>query len=370
MNNTMPSTTPTAPAKKQRDPYFSNAKFGLIALVICGHSWSDLLDGSNSVYAFYMTLYNFHMPAFIFISGYFSKTFSGKPRQLKRLITGVMVPYVIFSLILGLLKIWTDDKFQANLLTPFYITWFLAALFVWRLTAPFWHILRFPVLIATLISIGAIFLELPGTLDLGRILQFLPFFVAGMFMRREHFSMLQRPIVRVVGTLLSLGILVMSFMYAGELDRNWIYFNEGAEQMDLDPISALPLKIALMASAAILIATYLSWVPQKQLPFTHLGDHTMYPYLLHGVLIITLIDGVGLYDLVPFVHTGPGAIVVTLTAIAAAFVLSSKPVRVITGPIVEPKLDWIFKREKKTGDEPAASTVSGPTASGSSSSKQ
>src|SRR5215471_1397621 len=91
-----PQSSASTPAK---DSYISNAKLALIVLVVIGHSWSPLIEESRSVNAVYLTLYDLHMPAFILVSGYLSKSFAGRPGQWTRLITGIAVPYLIFSIL-------------------------------------------------------------------------------------------------------------------------------------------------------------------------------------------------------------------------------------------------------------------------------
>ncbi len=44
-----------------------------------GHSWEPLKSGHRNLEAAYMFVYAFHMPAFILISGYFSRNFDMRP---------------------------------------------------------------------------------------------------------------------------------------------------------------------------------------------------------------------------------------------------------------------------------------------------
>ncbi|MGH8794660.1 MAG: acyltransferase family protein [Stackebrandtia sp.] len=333
-------------APKARDPYFSNAKFALIVLVVIGHAWAPIRGDSNSVHAFYITLYAFHMPAFILLSGYFSKTFTARPDQLRRVLTGILAPYLIFSILYEVLQYFTDENEGTILLDPYYLLWFLAALFVWRMTCPLWRLIRQPFLVALLISMGALVLDLPGTFDVGRILQFLPFFVAGMHMKREHFEMLRRPLVRVVGLAASLAILAAAFFFGGELEADWVKYTDGAEQLDVTVWEALPVRLTLMIAAGVLMATFLAWIPQRQLPTTRLGDMTMYPFLLHGFFVKLANHTWEWYDL-PAVNTGAGAIGVTVLSVALTLVLCTPPVRWLTRPVVEPKLNWILRKEEE-----------------------
>ena len=67
-----------------------NIKAMLIILVVVGHLLELFLKSGN-VKTIYKIIYSFHMPLFIFISGYFAKF------NLKKIITGLVVPYMIFQ---------------------------------------------------------------------------------------------------------------------------------------------------------------------------------------------------------------------------------------------------------------------------------
>ena len=178
-----PSVPPPSAAPKQRDAFFDNAKYLAIVLVAMGHSWEPLKDGSRAAGALYMVVYTFHMPAFIIISGYFSRSFDMRPDRLKRLVTGIAVPYVLFEIAYTPLQAAAadDDPSQPiSLLDPWYLTWFLVALFVWRLTTPLWKLVRWPVPLALAIAmLASVSPDIGDDLDLQRVLQFLPFFVVG-----------------------------------------------------------------------------------------------------------------------------------------------------------------------------------------------
>src|SRR5690606_24404482 len=97
-----------APSGKQRDAFFDNAKYLAIVLVAVGHAWGQILD-DGAVETAYRVVYTFHMPAFILISGYFSRSFDLRTKHVKRLITGVIVPYVIFETAYSLFQRFGND---------------------------------------------------------------------------------------------------------------------------------------------------------------------------------------------------------------------------------------------------------------------
>ena len=135
---------------KHRDSFFDNAKYLAIVLVAMAHSWEPLKGDSRVLEGVYTVVYTFHMPAFIIISGYFSRSFDMRPDRLRRLVTGVLVPYVVFETAYSLFKRYGDHDpgMAITLLDPWYLTWFLVALFIWRLTTPLWRIARWPLPLA------------------------------------------------------------------------------------------------------------------------------------------------------------------------------------------------------------------------------
>jgi len=91
-----PSVDEPTTRAKVRDPFFDNAKFLAIVLVVAGHAIESLRDVpiARSVYLF---VYMFHMPAFIIIAGYFSKGFPASSDKVRKLITQLLVPFVVFQ---------------------------------------------------------------------------------------------------------------------------------------------------------------------------------------------------------------------------------------------------------------------------------
>ena len=76
------------------------------------------------------------------------------------------------------------------ILSPQWLAWFLAALFIWRLTTPIWRALRYPITTSIIISLAVGLIEVPNVLALPKVLGFLPFYVVGMHMNRRVFERL------------------------------------------------------------------------------------------------------------------------------------------------------------------------------------
>ncbi|MCX4823072.1 acyltransferase family protein [Streptomyces sp. NBC_01142] len=330
-----------------RDAYFDNAKYLAIVLVAVAHAWEPVMDGSRVSRALYMLVYTFHMPAFIVISGYFSRSYSGKPHQLRRLLTGIALPYVVFEVAYSLLARWGNDDpgHPISLLDPFYLTWFLAALFIWRLTTPLWQLIRWPLPVALgLASLAVLTPKIGDDLNLQRVLQFLPFFVLGLCLKPEHFQLVRRLEVRLLALPLFAGAAVVAYWAAPRMNLGWFYHSKSGQELGVPWWSGVVMNFALFGCAVLLTAGFLAWVPRRRTWFTVLGAGTICGYVLHGFLVKGA-DYSGIVESYGWLRSPSGEIVVTLFMAAVVTLMCTPPVRRALRWVTEPEMAWAFKRD-------------------------
>lgn len=179
VGTTGPHTGPVA-RKRRRVPFWDNARYACIVLVVLGHAIQRLSYDSDIAFALYLALYAFHMPAFAIISGYFSKAGSPTRTQMARVITDIILPYVIFEALWTLTKWLVEGETTPNPTQPSWTLWFLLALGIFRLVLPYLALLRWPLLWTVVISVGAGYLpNVDSTFSLSRTLGLLPFFTLG-----------------------------------------------------------------------------------------------------------------------------------------------------------------------------------------------
>ncbi len=345
-----PSVTDDPPRVKTRDPYFDNAKYLAILLVAVGHAWTPLREDSRTASALYLFVYTFHMPAFILVAGYFSRSFTGRPDQLRRLITGVLVPFLVFDTAYVLFKRWGDNDpdYPISLLDPYYVTWFLIALFIWRLTAPVWKIIRHPLPVALAVAaLAAVSPHLGNDLNIQRVLQFLPFFVVGLLMRREHFTRMRRRDVRLASVPLALCALATAYWAVPRMEAGWTYRTYSAQEFGQEWWVGVVMSLALFGCGLVLTVCFLSWVPDRRVWFTVLGAGTVYGYLLHGFVA----KGSRWWDWyeADWVGSPAGLVAVTLIGAVVISVLCTPPVRRAFRFLVEPSMGWAFRQGDRDG---------------------
>jgi fucose 4-O-acetylase-like acetyltransferase len=340
------AANPSGPSGKQRDAFFDNAKYLAIVLVAVAHSWEPIKSDSRVLEGAYMMVYAFHMPAFIIISGFFSRSFDMRADRLQRLITGVAVPYILFETAYPLFKRFADDApdQDISLLDPWYLTWFLVALFIWRLTTPIWKLVRWPLPLALSIAmLASVTPNIGDDLDLQRVLQFLPFFVLGLCMKPEHFRLVRRRSVRILAVPVFAAALAVAWWAVPRMDAAWFYHRDAAQQLGTPWWTGPVMVLALFGCSLLLTACFFAWVPGRTMWFTALGAGTLYGYLLHGFLVKGG-DYWGWFDHA-WLHRPLGEIFVSVLAAVAVTLLCTSPVRRLFRFAMEPKMDWAFKRD-------------------------
>ncbi|WP_150237867.1 acyltransferase family protein [Nocardiopsis quinghaiensis] len=330
-----------------RDSRLDNAKFVLIALVVIGHA-IGALRGYGPAGALYYWIYFFHMPAFILISGYLSRSFDASSRRVEKLVLTLAVPYLIFWTIHQ--AIYTVERGglpeSLSVLQPTYTLWFLVALFLWRLSVPIWQRLRWPVLVAVAISMFAATADLGGTLSLGRVVSFLPFFVLGLSLRREHFAYLDRLWVRIASVLVLGTTAVLAVPISGHLSRDWLFWTNSLTDRDIDPLlPSLGLRMAFMGLALVMTFAVLALIPRQRTWFTPLGAYTLYVYLGHSVVLL-LLQASPWYGLM---SGAPGTIAMVAFGMGLTLLLCTPWVRRGMRWAVEPRLTWFLRRDPAAG---------------------
>ncbi|MEU9240593.1 acyltransferase family protein [Streptomyces sp. NPDC048385] len=344
--NRTPRPPAAPPADGRRDAFFDNAKYLAIVLVAMGHSWEPLKGGSRVLEAAYCVVYAFHMPAFIVVSGYFSRTFDMRPDRLRRLVTGVGVPYVLFETAYSLFQRFVvgSPGQDISLLDPWYLTWFLCALFVWRLTTPLWKAIRRPLPVAFGIAmLASVSPSIGDDLDLQRVLQFLPYFVLGLCLRPEHFRLVRRWPVRIAAVPVFALALVFAWWSVSRMNTAWFYHRDSAQELGAPWWCGPVMVLTMFGCSTVLTAGFFSWVPGRRTWFTALGAGTLYGYLLHGFVVKYGVHE-GWFD-PAWLHGPLGEILVTALAGACVTLLCTRPVRRVFRFAMEPGMEWAFRRD-------------------------
>ena len=263
---------------KQRSSYWDNMKGLLILLVVFAHVLDAWIQNFSVVRLVYSTIYVFHMPAFVFISGYFGK--SEKSRGFQSILKLVLL-YFIFNSAMGFIY-----GFE-NILQPMYVYWYLLALIVWRLTA--YRIAKFRWIVWLLMGASLVAGFYPGidnTFAIARIIGLYPYYMAGYLLSEaESQRFIERKHRVWLGIGGILGGVILSFI-------GYFYFQYAKQDLIYavyrDPI-ALFGRMLLYGIAFLSIFWLRCITPNRNIPLlTKIGRNSLWIFILHRPLTLLI----------------------------------------------------------------------------------
>ncbi|WP_433437845.1 acyltransferase family protein [Nonomuraea sp. CA-141351] len=333
------------PPKRKRDPFLDNVKFVLIALVPIGHSLVPTL-AADSNRALYIFIYTFHMPLFVLISGYLSRNFWNSNAKTNKLVDTFLVPYVIVEVGYALLRVSVGQKWSLTIIDPAWLNWYLLALLFWRLSTPVWKRMKYPVPVAIAIYLFAGFSQISGDFSMDRFFGLMPFFVIGLVMQPEHFEMLNRRWIKILGVLTILGAAAVAIYLAPKAPLDPFYFKASYQDLHLSWYMGLGLRVGLLVCSLAMCFAVLALVPRGETWFSDLGTRTLYCYLLHGIPVL-IAKEMGWLEF-PWLFGPLGALAIASSCFALAIVLCLPETRTIFKWVLEPRLVWLYRRPSRS----------------------
>lgn len=313
--------------KKVRNPYFDNAKFLLIFLVIFGHILQSFIKKSEPTLELYTLIYTFHMPAFIFISGYFSKSFSQNPGEKIRENFGkFIIPYMFFQWIYAYYFYLIDyrEKFAFQLHVPHWALWFLISSFLWYVSLLIFY--KLPAIIG--IPLSFILSMLVGYSDffgkefsLHRTFVFLPFFVIGYYFSPkivDWFINFKYRYIFAIGFVVNYVITIKVL----KINRQAFFGVKPYISYMNHPENGALLRLLVIALALISMVAFFAIVPKTKRFYTELGKYTITGYLLQGFVIRYL----RMYKFKELTYDWKMFVLLTIFSILLTLVLTSPPV--------------------------------------------
>ncbi len=343
--------TPQPSIVKERVPFWDNARFACIVLVVTGHAIQRQTSDSDNALALYLFIYAFHMPAFAIISGFFSKAEPPGRKQMRRVLTDIVIPYAIMQGIWSLVQWIVEGRSAFNPTEPKWTLWFLLALAIFRLILPYLALLRWPLVWAVAASVlVGYFPNVDSTFSLSRAIGILPFFVLGWALRHTRVVDQWRAASR--GTVwciraaavtlfgLWLWVVLANLDLFREIDlRFWFFYDDHYRALGESSWWAGLLRLGLILLAVLLSTAFLVLIPRRETFFTAFGQATMYVYLLHSFVLYPIRESGVLKD----EHSSAVWLLTMVFASLAISVLLASPwIRRIFRPLIEPRPAWLF----------------------------
>ena len=336
--------------KEQEIPYsylVDNIKILLIFLVVFNHIIAfQLVKADQTVRFIWYGITIFHMPAFIFVSGYLSK----KPQDVLKNVKNLLIPYILGYTLTWASQIWLGNHMDYELLRPSgTVMWYVLALFVYRLTIEACGKIRFIVPVSIIFALWAgTRMEFSTFLSASRIVVFFPFFVAGYLWKSEYTKVIRKFKGKIVLALISVILLfiVTNYMIGNSIPVDLFRGNHSYLASGMENTEGMVVRGLMYLVSFTIIFALLALMPDRRHPFIFLGRNTMGIYFFHYPILI-LMNGLLILKIPQLMN------VWALFGISVLFVLvlGSHPVNWLYNGVLSLLTFLIFKREKKVKDE-------------------
>lgn len=258
-----------------RSAFIDNFKGILIILVVFAHILYGITD-SHLISDIVTIIYFFHMPAFVFITGFLSK--STHSRDFSSLIK-LLSLYFIFNTLMFFLMPDGNNNF---LTTPLYSNWYLLAVIAWRLIAERLSKIKGIIAITTAVALAiGFFTDVTNVFAISRIIAFLPFFMCGYIFDKEKFTSFytnRKPVDFFKGGALLLISLLIIFLY----NSAYSVSSDELLMFSYQNIGQIINRGAIFMFSGFIIISMVFLIPNKRiLLISNAGKYSLAVFLFH-----------------------------------------------------------------------------------------
>ncbi|MCR5677494.1 MAG: acyltransferase family protein [Agathobacter sp.] len=287
----------------ERDYYFDNLKALLIFLVVLGHFLLPIEPkDSMQIAAFKRLIYVFHMPLFVFVTGYFSKHIYKDGHYNWEKIFFFLKCYLLFVILNHMVAVAIGEEkiTEIDFLKQSGAPWYLFATMIWYLSIPLVRRIHPMIVlgISVLLALLAGNVEWVGDfLCLSRIIVFAVYFYLGYFANATHIKRIlqKRNAVWVFPIAAVMGYEAIRISLHHKRAMLTVYQNLPYSMVGKD-IPGIYLRIFVMVAAFFLSWAVMLLVPKRKMMISTIGQRTMTIYMIHRP-IRDLAEHFGFYKL-------------------------------------------------------------------------
>ncbi len=273
---------------------WDNAKFFLMYCVVLGHFLNSIQLDSHFFHAVHLYIYIFHMPAFLFLSGLFSKKavnerrFDKAASYLLLYIFMMIFSAVVYSFING-------EATTFNLFSTGGVPWFALAVFIYYIVTMAvrkWNH-GLVLCLALVLGIMAGYETNLGNFLVGmRAFSFYIFFYLGYLCPVDKLLEITRKKALKVWAAIILVVVFVGCHIGGSRAYKWLYFLKN-NQTYADygvPQWGGAFRAIYYAVALVMVLCVLIIIPEKKCIFSVWGTRTMQVFALHFPCIKILVQ--------------------------------------------------------------------------------
>lgn len=306
--------------EKQRNYLIDNGKGLMIFLVVLGHGLELLRKEYELTRIIYVFIYLFHMPVFIFISGYLSKNIE---KGRKQAVQSLLIPFLFFNSIWGIVQIvsiqiagGTYQELSINtafsFLVPGWALWYIFSMFLWKILLPDILKVKKVFVVAIIVGLGTrLFSEFSVFMSLARTLVFFPYFLAGYYFSEDKLeSMKKYGLLPGAGILVSGLLLAVGFVKYTNIPDEFLWADRSYNSFELSypALQGMLIGALLYLIGFGMIYAVIAILPTKKTFLCKIGSNTRAIYFLHPYLIGLVIGSSN------FLDSNVGKLLITIAA--------------------------------------------------------
>ena len=338
--------------------FFDNLKFWLIMLVVIGHFVNPVTGVSDVYKGLFMFIYTFHMPLFIFATGYFAKSIVDKTTgrfKLEKIIQ-FLILYLFLTLVIFFINYYLRGNASTyNFFQPVNPGWYLLASMIWYSLIPVinWVKPKYVMIGSVIIALLVGFDPMVGDfLTLSRAICFFPFFIAGYYMTQD---MIQRILtwggktVRIAALVFIIVFLIfclwdpINFYSMRKIVSPHYCYAEIRALGDLYNIWGPITRCLWYGAASFVSIAFMMIMSRKKTFYTELGKRTLQIYVWHAVAV-RLLDYFGLFKLVETSNAWYIIALPIVISVGLTFIFAWKPLGMPFNWVLSNKFKSLFRR--------------------------
>lgn len=266
----------------------SNMKALLIWLVVFGHFLPHMDGLGNIRYQIRVFIWMFHMPAFLFISGFLSKNLE---KCRANAVRQRLFPYILLVFIIGISRwFFLEKPFTIGLAQPALSTWYFLVLFWYGIFMV--DLLKFrwcyPLVLVLALGMGC-YKQVGSAYAVGKAFAFLPFYLAGYYCTEEILLRLKKlPKVLIIPTLI-LAIGIAWWLGGQDVDAVvMLSMRDSYAKLGLGNWQGIFFRAIGYLGAVLMIFVLIQISFSRKTVCSYMGDNTLFIYSFHLVIIYAL----------------------------------------------------------------------------------
>ena len=278
---------------KQRDVKWDNIKFILITCVVTGHMIYLFLGDSVWAKGIYLWIYSFHMPAFLFLSGMFSK--HAVETKNSRRILDYLAIYFLMKTLQSVANYFVNGKVIFHFFWEAGPGWYALAMAVYIFVSSLLKDAdkRKLLLLAVLAGCMAGYdNHLEDHFASARIVTFYPFFLLGLYLEPEKIKQTMKKPMRIISGIILCATFIITVLYTEQFywllklfKGKYSYAQAGVVGLR-GPIYRFLLYIGMLFMAYCVFAV----ISSKKKWYSDIGKNTLPIFIFHPAAIIVLMN--------------------------------------------------------------------------------